>query len=190
MSLGLLNTTIAHLAQYIFIDKNVFLKVAGAPDYDSKKVLHLRLHRTPLHSFVVLNRKVSDTFSLNFDLELPQGSVFNFVFNFVDEGNFEMLRLDNRRNLPTPNSVLHCTQKYFWKEILFAEPDRPPEEPLLVEIKIDFPKQVFAFVVNGVPYKFKDRGGTTKDIFGELKPDLRIGFFNEVGAVKLSNICL
>ena len=67
MALGLLNATIGDLSQYIFIDKEVFLKIEGIPDYDSSsKVLHLKLYNTPLHSFVVLNRKVSDTLSLSF----------------------------------------------------------------------------------------------------------------------------
>lgn len=190
MALGLLNATLGHLAQYIFIDKEVFLKLAGTPDYDSNRVLHLRLHRTPLHSFVVLNRKVSDTLSLHFDLELPQDSLFNFVFNFADEGDFKMLRLDNRGHPATPNSVLRCTQKYSWRGILFADPILPPSESLSVAIEIDFPKQVFSFVVNGDSYNFKDRNGNAKGLFNEIRPDLKIGFFNEVGAVKLSNIRL
>ncbi len=56
MALGLLNATIGHLAQYIFLGKEVFVKLAGTPDYDSKEVLHLLQHPTPLNSFVTLPR--------------------------------------------------------------------------------------------------------------------------------------
>lgn len=189
MALGLLNATIGDLAQYIFVDKNVFLKVAGTPDYDSNKVLHLRTHPSPLNSFVVLNRNVSDTLSLSFDLELPQRSIFNFVFNFKDEGDFKMLRLDNRERWP--NCILHCTQKYSWKEALYADPDSPPSAGTMsVVIGIDFPNQIFSLSVNGDSYSFKDRQGKARDLFDEISPDLRIGFFNEEGTVKLSNIHL
>jgi len=189
MALGLLNATIGDLAQYIFVDKNVFLKIAGTPDYDSNKVLHLRTHSPPLHSFVVLNSKVMDTLSLSFDLELPQRSIFNFVFNFKDDGDFKMLRLDNRNRWP--NCVLHCTQKYSWKVMLFANPVSPPStSPMPVVIKIDFPNRVFTLEVNGYSYSFKDRQGKSRDLFTEISPDLKIGFFNEVGTVKLSNIRL
>lgn len=191
MALGLLNATIGHLAQYIFIDKEIFRKLAGNPDYDSNRVLHLKLHRTPLHSFLVLNRQISNTLSLNFDLELPQGSVFNFVFNFVDEDNFKMLRLDNRRNPRTPNCLLYCTQKYFWRIILFADPPHPPPKSLLsIAITVDFPKKLFSLAVNGDSYSFKDEKGNVKDLFSQIKPNLKIGFFNELGTVKLSNISL
>jgi hypothetical protein len=190
MALGLLNATIRDLAQYIFIDKEVFLKIAGIPDYDSSKVLHLRTHASsPLHSFVVLNRNVSDTLSLSFDLELPRRSIFNFVFNFKDEGDFKMLRLDNRERWK--NCVLHCTQKYSWKEILSAYPAHPPGTgPMPVVIKVDFPNQVFSLDVNGVSYSFKDHQGNDTNLFNEISPNLKIGFFNEEGTVKLSNICL
>jgi len=192
MALGLLNATISHLAQYIFVDKKIFRKLAGNPDYDySNRVLHLKLHHTPLHSFLVLNQQVSNTLSLNFNLELPPGSIFNFVFNFVDEGNFKMIRLDNRRNSRFPNCVLHCTQKYVWTRILLADPAQPAQKPLLsVAINIDFSNKVFSLNVDGDSYKFKDERNNYKNPFDEIKPNLKIGFFNEEGPVKLSNIRL
>ena len=191
MALGLLNATIRHLAQYIFIDEEIFRKHAGNPDYDySESVLRLEVHNTRLHSFLVLDRQISNTLSLNFDLELSHNSsVFNFVFNFVDEGNFKMLRLDNRRGSRTPNSLLYCTQKYLWDIILRAEPSQPPQTSRFpVAIRIDFPKKVFSLHVNGHLYSFKDEKGNVKDLFEEIKRNLKIGFFNELGPVRLSNI--
>jgi hypothetical protein len=189
MALGLLNATVGHLAQYIFIGKEVFLKIAGTPDYDSNKVLHLKTHLSPLNSFVVLNRSVADVLSLNFDLDLPQNSIFNFIFNFRDEGDFKMLCLDNREGMP--NCVLRCSQKYSWKEILIANPDSPSTtNPMPVVIKIDFPNQVFSLDVAGVSYSFKNRKGNVVNLFDEINSNLKIGFFNEVGTVKLTNINL
>ena len=192
MAIGLLNATVSYLDRYIFIDKEVFEKFVGNPDYDSSKVLHLRLYKTPLHSFLVWNKLITDGLLLKFDLELPKDSVFNFVFNFANEGNFKMIRLDNRYGSKSGylNCVLHCTQKYFWRERLIADPVSPPDKPILpVEIKIDFKKNEFTFSVDGTLYSFKDKD-TRKDksLFTELKSDLRIGFFNEVGPVNISNI--
>jgi hypothetical protein len=128
---------------------------------------------------------------LNFDLELPKDSIFNFVFNFVDEGNFKMLRLDNRKDTRTPNSLLHCTQKYFWKPTLIGDPLFPPESlSMSVAINIDFPNEAFSFTVNGGRHNFKNSKGKVKDLFDEIRPALKIGFFNEIGTVKLSNISL
>lgn len=193
MAIGLLNATVSYLDRHIFINKEIFEKIAGNPDYDSK-VLYLKLDKenpyNKTHSFLVWNRKISDTLSLNFDLELSKDSVFNFVFNFVNDGSFKMLRLDNRER--DKNCVLHCTQKYFWKERLIADPESPPDKPVLpVEIKIDFKRGEFRFAVDKNPYSFKDWGkdtGNIRDLFTELKKDLKIGFFNEVGPVSLSNI--
>lgn len=189
MAIGLLNATISYLDGYIFIDKEIFKKIAGNPDYDSSKILHLYKHNTPLHSFLVWDKPVSNALYLNFDLELPKDSVFNFVFNFKNDESFKMLRLDNRER--DKNCVLHCTQKYFWIERLIAEPESPPEKPILpVEIKIDFKKKEFTFTVDGTLYKFKDWKDSkrNKNIFDEFKPGLRIGFLNEVGPVSLLNI--
>jgi hypothetical protein len=191
MALGLLNATISELAEYIFIGKNRFNTVAGKPDFDSHEVLNL--HRTddsPLQSFVVLERDISDTLSLTFDLELPQGSVFNFVFNYKDDGNFKMFRLDNRK--PNYNRVLHCTQKYHWRETLFVDPESPVDTLMPIVIKIDFLNKVFSVSVCGVSHTFKDRSvnRNSRDLFAEISPGLKIGFFNEEGVVRLSNIQL
>ena len=99
-----------------------------------------------------------------------------------------MIRLDNRAVYK--NCVLHCTQKYFWSERLIADPESPPDKPMLpVEIKIDFKKRDFSFIVDGTSYSFKDKDTRKNgDLFDELKSGLRIGFFNEVGPVSLSNI--
>lgn len=189
MAMGLLNATVSYLDRQIFIDKEIFEKIAGNPDYSSRRDLYLTMHNTPLNSFLVWNKPVLNTLFLNFDLDLPKDSVFNFVFNFAHEGSFKMLRLENRQIYK--NCVLHCTQKYFWRERLIADPESPPDKPVLpVEIKIDFKKKEFIFAVAGTLYSFKDID-TNKiiNLFAELKPDLKIGFFNEVGPVSLSNIC-
>ena len=192
MALGLLNATIGYLTQRIFIGKEIFQILTGNPDYDSEKVLHLELSNIPSHSFLVLDRQVSKNLSLSFNLELVQRSVFNFVFNFLNEGEFKMLRLDTREDGPTTrNCLLHCTQKYFWRTTLIADQGHPPQNRLLkVEIKVDFPNNIFSFFVDGQVYGFKDEKGNVKNIFEEIKPNMRIGFFNEVRPVKLSNIKL
>jgi hypothetical protein len=190
MALGLLNATVAHLTQYVFLGNEVFVKRAGNPDYnDFTRVLHLQMQNTRLNSLLILDRPVSDTLSFSFDLELPQNSLLNFVFNFVDDGDFKMLRLDNREGMR--NCVLRCPQKYRWSEILYADPEHPPPGPKYpVTIEIDFHRQIFALTANGNAFSFKDAGGNVRDLFDELQPGLKTGFFNEVGAVKLLNLTL
>lgn len=88
---------------------------------------------------------------------------------------------------------MFCTvHRSIFGERLIADHESPPDKPILpVEIKIDFSREEFTFAVDGVLYNFKDRDTKTqKSLFTELKPDLRIGFFNEVGPVRLSNICI
>lgn len=191
MAIGLLNATITSLSKNIFIKKNTFTIIEGDPDY-SDNTLYLKLHITPLHSFVVLEQPVSDRITVSFDLELPKKSILNFVFNYSDENSFKMIRLDARESPEFHNCLLHCTQKYFWREVFIAQPPKPLRDPLLkVKIKINFKNQIFTFNVNSKTYVFKLSNRDAKqNIFKEIVSGKKIGFFNEVGPIKLHNIKL
>lgn len=191
MALGLLNATIQNLDRNIFIGKHIFEKLAGAPYYDSGKTLQLNLDRTRHHSFLILKKHITQKLSITFDLELSRDSLLNFVFNYVNEGDFKMVRIDNRPLPRCVNSLLKSTQKYVWHEKLFAEPSNPPpKDQFPVAIEIDLPNRVFEFRVDGQSLTFKDEGGTNKQLFDEMTASTRIGFFNEVGPAKLSNISI
>jgi len=191
MALGLLNATIKNLDRNIFIEKNIFEKLSGNPYYDSNKTLQLRVDTTPHHSFIVLKKPISQKFVMTFDLELSRNSLLNFIFNYVDEGDFKMLRLDNRPIQSCPNSVLRSTQKYLWSEILLINPRKPPDkEQFQVRVVIDFSIRQFEFVVDGQPCTFEDLNGNPKDLFGHITSSKRIGFFNEEGPTKLSSITI
>jgi hypothetical protein len=190
MALGLLNATLSYLSQNIFIGKDIYQKVAGSPDYDKDHVLHLNLDRTKLHSFITTKSNVAESFSLSFDLELPDDSIFNFVFNFKNDGNFKMLRLDNRCHPDKPNCLLRCTQKYFWVPFMDAKDKCPPSSKTVfpVDIEIDKANKLFRFMVDGKEYQFVDKQGKTSDLFAQFTPGLKVGFFNEIRPVKLHNI--
>jgi hypothetical protein len=189
MAIGLLNATIQNLDRNIFIGKYIFEKIAGNPYFDSQKVLNLEVAGTPHHSFLILKQEVSTRVNLTFDLDLPQNSLLNFVFNYTGEGDFKMLRLDNRHFAPYRNGVLRSSQKYSWNFSLFAVPPKPPsKEKLSVQIDIDFSSNKFDYIVDNLIYKFTDLAGNPKNLFDELHRGKKIGFFCEVGPVKLSNI--
>jgi len=190
MALGLLNATLSCLSQNIFIGKDIYRKLSGSPDYDKDCVLHLDLARTRVHSFIITKSIVAERLSLSFDLELPPNSIFNFVFNFKDEGSFKMLRLDNRRHRDKPNCLLHCTQKYYWIPVMFAKERHPPVSKMIfpVNIELDKSNKLFQFTVDGKKYQFEDSRGKNADLFAEFTPGLKVGFFNEEGPVKLHNI--
>jgi len=190
MALGLLNATIDQISKYVFIGTEIFEAITGKPRFDLSKILHLDVANIRTNSFLILRRKIDEAVNLEFDLDLGQQGIFNFIFNFVENGNFKMLRLDNR-DPRTPNCVLNCTQKYVWREKLLATPNQPPEKEFFpVKISVDFTKKSFSLFVDGVRYNFEDFKGRNVDLFKEIKPNMKIGFFNEVGPVKLSNICL
>jgi hypothetical protein len=187
MALGLLNSTIHNLDRNIFIDKFRFEKIAGNPYYESNKELHLRVGNSSLHSFLALVTPITNTLRLTFSLDLPKNSLLNFAFNFVNDSDFKMVRLDSRAN--SHNDVLRSSQKYMFNEILLADPRNPPDkEKFSVEIKIDFSNRLFEFSADGAVYTFKDAAGNARNLFDEIESDKRVGFFNEVGPAKLSNV--
>jgi hypothetical protein len=103
-----------------------------------------------------------------------------------------MIRLDTRESHSDQvNSILYCTQRYFWGQVLWAEDQHPPKKASIpVTIEINFGKKRFEFVVDGTPYKFKDKKGADRNLIDEIETDLKIGFFNEATPVNLSNIKL
>ena len=191
MALGLLNASIGYLDQQIFVGQEIFKILSGNPSHESERVLRLELSDSRLHSFLLWDRPVDNKLILTFELELPPRSVFNFVFNFANEGSFKMLRLDTREEPGSKNCLLRCDQKYFWREIFYADQEHPPQKHLLpIKIEIDFPNRFFSFFVDGISYVFKDSQGIQKNLFEEIKPNLKIGFFNEVRPLKISNIVI
>lgn len=189
MAVGLLNATIDHLSQYLFLGDNLLRRISGQPEVDVSNNLSLRLEYSPTNSFVVFESPVIDKLNISFNLELPLNGVLNFVFNFVNEGSFRMFRLDKRLNTPYRNCLLHCTQKYVWFEHLQTQPSQPPlKDSFPVEIKIDAVSANFDFIVDGQHHTFTDKAGKIVNAFTQFTPKLRIGFFNELLPAKLSNI--
>jgi len=186
MALGLLNATIDQISQYIFIGTEMFERISGRPRFDLSKVLHLDTAETPTHSFMLLKRKIDSNFHLKFNVDLDNNAILNFVFNFMDEGNFKMLRLDNRDFESTPNALLCSKQKFHWNIISKAKQKQPPRGPFDVEILINSVNKQFEFIVQDEKYYFI--GTKIKGLFPEFRKGLRIGWFNEEGPVKLSNI--
>lgn len=194
MALGLLNATVRDLDRNVLVGKHIFEKIAGSPHYDSKSVLHLRVARDDSrhHSFVVLKEPITRAFSVKFDIDLSSESLLNFVFDYTDDGDFRMLRLDRRPYPRCINGVLRSTQKFRWNEVLRATPERlPPDQgPFHVQIVIDFDSKTFDLAVDGVPYKFQDLTGKPAVLFNQVQKGKRVGFFNEEDTVKLSNIVI
>jgi len=194
MALGLLNATLRDLDRHVFVGKHVLEKIAGSPHYDSKGVLHLRANDfdSRHHSFVLLKEPITRLFSAKFDLDLSPEALLNFVFDYANDGDFRMLRLDHRPYPHCINGVLRSNQRFRWNWVLRATPEKLPlgEEPFHVEIVIDFDSKTFDLAVDGVAYEFQDLTGKPTDLFSQVHKDKRVGFFNEVEAVKLSNIVI
>jgi hypothetical protein len=187
MAIGLLNTTIDQLSKYIFIGHEILEIISGRPRYDLSRIHHLDVSSTRTHSFVILKRKIDTILDLQCELELGKNAIFNFVFNFVDESNFNMLRLDNRDNPMTPNALLSSKQKHHWFIVAEADQKQPPPGPIKLEVKIDTSINLFLFNVTDVSYSFSNTDGTV-DLFSQFKKGLQVGWFNEVEPVKVTNL--
>jgi hypothetical protein len=190
MALGLLNSSIDFLCERLYIRKHIFQVIEGDPDYYSDQ-LDLKLQDTPLNSCVVLNTEISSAALIEFDLQLAPRAVFNFIFNYRNTGDFKMLRLDNRTEAGSVNDLLHCTQKYFWRSEFHANIQHPPKQATVpVKVEIDFSGKIFLFEVAGVRYQYQDAVDKAINLFSEIEPGLKIGFFNEVRPVRLFNVKL
>lgn len=188
MAIGLLNATIEQLSNSIFIGAEILETISGHPRLDLSKVLHLDLANTRTHSFSVLKRNIDSKLEIEFEIDLDAGGLFNFVFNYLDDSSFKMLRLDSRESTRTPNALLYSKQRYHWNVVGEAEEKQPPQGVFGVSIYIDFNEQKFIFSVNGKPHKFFKTNNKEINLFSELKKGLRVGWFNEVRPVKMYKI--
>ena len=196
MESGLLNTTIEQLSYYLFIEKQILDVKAGYPDYYKSrkgKVLNLQLDPSSanrLNSFVLISKSIDKYVKLKFELNMQPSSIFNFVFNYRNEGDFRMLRLDNRDddNPHYVNSILSCTQKQYWHQHYFSKTEKPPPAPALVELEIDSEKKFFNFSVNEKNYAFIDMNENEIELGSLIEPGLQIGFFNEIGSVEIKDL--
>ena len=188
MAIGLLNATIEQLSNSIFIGAEILETISGHPRLDLSKVLHLDLANTRTHSFSVLKRNIDSKLEIEFEIDLDAGGLFNFVFNYLDDSSFKMLRLDSRESTRTPNALLYSKQRYHWNVVGEAEEKQPPQGVFGVSIYIDFNEQKFTFSVNGKPYKFFKTNNKEINLFPELKKGLRVGWFNEERPVKMYKI--
>jgi hypothetical protein len=187
MAIGLLNTTIDQFSKYIFIGQEIFEIISGRPRYDLSRDHCLEVCNTRTHSFVTLKRKINTNLDVRCQLILENNSVFNFVFNFVNDSNFSMLRLDKRNRPDTPNALLSCKQKHYWKIVAPACPKQLPQGPINLEVKIDTSKKLFRLNVNGFDYAFANEQGTV-NLFSLFKGGLQVGWFNEVDPVIINNL--
>jgi hypothetical protein len=187
IAIGLLNSTIDQLSKYIFIGHEILEKISGRPRYDLSRVLHLDVGKTKTHSFVILKRDITNYLDLSCELELGKNAIFNFVFNFADESNFDMLRLDNRDNQGTPNALLSSRQKHHWYIVAEADHRQPPQGLVNLQVRVDSSKNQFTFNVNGTDYSFNNKNGTI-DLFPQFKAGLKVGWFNEIDPVKIINL--
>jgi len=192
MAIGLLNSTIQNFEKNVFIDKHILEIIAGNPSYDSDGLLHLPMNGTRHRSFVVVRQILMNKLEIDFNLSLSHDSILNFVFNYNNDGDFKMIRLDSRSDESFYNCVLESSQRYRWKIILRATPESPPERDLFpVRINIDIPNGVFDFIVDDLTYSFQDqKTGKTKPLYTLIRPNFRIGFFNEVGRARCENITI
>jgi hypothetical protein len=173
----------------LFVGKHFFEKIAGSPRYDSRNGLRLEKGITQHHSFIVLRGRLTQRLRFTCDVDMSHDAVLNFVFNYVNDGNFMMLRLDSRLSEDCPNAVLRSTQRYDWKFVLWATPRKlPANAKFPIEIEIDIPQRLFRLVVDGTPYFFEDNSQNKSDLFGQIKLGTKVGFFNEKNSVQLSNV--
>lgn len=187
IAIGLLNSTIDQLSRFIFIGHEILERISGRPRYDLSRVLHLDVGKTRTHSFVILKRNIETFLDLRCELELGKNAIFNFVFNFADESNFNMLRLDNRDAQRTPNALLSSKQKHHWYIVAEADHKQPPQGLINLRVSIDTSRRRFLFNVNGTDYSFTSKQ-VTIDLFAQFKEGLRVGWFNEIDPVKIVNL--
>ena len=190
IGIGILNATLLHFDKLRFIEGGTWKVVSGNPQYTlSNQQLILPGNGFPQHSFhscLVTDHFKNRNFNLELTVNVPDGAMLNFLYNFTGEDDFRMIRIDKRKSRdktkPLDDGLFYCSEKLRWPKIsgFEASPDiNQNSHKLLIE-------------VSGNSLKFSVDGTELKPATGawDYDPDKQIGFFNQIHQVKVENFML
>jgi len=184
LGIGILNTTLLHFDKLRFIEGGTWKVISGNPQYTlSNRQLSLMKHQTPTDSFLITEGFINQDFTLEFDVNVPEGSILNFVYNFSAEDNYNMIRIDKRRSpdktKPRDDGLFICPDKFHWpkRSNFKSSPDINRNSH---NISIKASGKSLEFIVDGSELKPK-KGAWNYD------PCKSIGFFNQLQRVKIEN---
>jgi len=186
LGIGILNLTLLHFNKLRFIEGTTWRVISGDPQYSLvNRQLVLPSHKFPSYPFIVTDYFINSDFILEFAVDVPEGAIMNFVYNYSSEDSYNMIRIDKRKDRndetkPRDDGLLVCNEKLRWKpkSKFISSPDLTRHRH---EITIQVSGSSLKFIVDG----------------SELRPqrytwdyDLNksIGFFNELQRVNLEGL--
>lgn len=181
-----LNALIEKYRNVRFVEGAKWEAVHGAVHVSSSTHVRLMPYRGDDASVVVSEQRAQKSCGIRFDVVIPPGSVFEFVYNFGSRDSFCALRLDKRTGSDGrrgwDSGRLVCTK---WREWTMSgryanEPEVQKEHH---KIEALWPSSgQFEFKVDGAllePSELKDWG---------FRHEGRIGFMSECGVVRVFNV--
>jgi hypothetical protein len=180
IAIGILNTTLLLFNQLRFIEGTKWKVITGNPQYTLLNS-QLSLEKMPFprtNSFIITDHYIHKDFTLEFDVEIVRGAIFNVVYNYSSEKSFNMIRIDKRKM--SDDGLLECIDKYQWrKKCEFRTRPDPSVNKHHIFVKIS--GNSLEFNVDGIPLE---------PLIGDWQydPKKSIGFFNEVIKVDITSL--
>lgn len=186
LGIGILNMTLLHFNKLRFIEGGTWRVISGEPQYSLvNRQLVLPRYKFPSYPFIVTDYFIKSDFILEFEVDVPEDAIMNFVYNFSSEDSFNMIRIDKRKDRndatkPRDDGLLVCNDKLHWrkKSEFISSPDLARHRHA---ISIQVSGSSLKFIVDGSEVNLRDNTW-------DYDPDKSIGFFNELQRVNIEGL--
>jgi hypothetical protein len=189
LALASLNAVIEKYQFRRFVAMQEWTRVYGLAQVPEANVIHMPQNPGENVSILVSELPAERLRRIKFDVVVPPGAVFNFVYNYFSLDQFMAARIEGREGQNSrgwDNGRLVCTKWQAWtisdRYTNDSEPS-PRQYQHTVQVTLD-PLGTFAMDVDGVQLALD--GGVSWD----LNPQGKIGFMTESGAVSVKDLAL
>ena len=129
------------------------------------------------HSFIYTNEVINKNWEMGFELEFHENAIFNFVYNYKDDGTYTFLRLDRRDKKDHGKMVSLFVNQWQRSASYLTEPAIKD----INQFQASYLSGNLTFKLNGTDLMLKDSE------FG-YDPETGIGIFNEIKPVVMRDI--
>jgi hypothetical protein len=189
LALAALNALIEKYQLRRFVAAQEWTRVYGLAQVPADNVIHMPQNPGENASVLISELPAERFQKIKFEVIIPPGAIFNFVYNYFSLDQFMAARIEGREGgdgRGLDNGRLICTKWQVWTisgRYSAASEPKPRQHQHAVQVVLN-PPGTFDLSVDGVPLTLE--GGVSWD----FNPQGKVGFMTEIGGVSVKDLML